>query len=426
MLKEVKSAGAATPITNFPRALHQLRPDLSLEIITSLIIDEAAYYSDHKDVLRSGITAADHYYRHGEKERRKFTFPRLGFSRTQTPHVVVRGKTVYYTTVPADNASWLYRCVFPTENRGGNNVLLSGSTPLSQVLLSIFSAKSFVLLRPVYSLETIYLMQVCRRIGVHVQIDYDDLLLPEFARQRGVCRSGLRKHVDDFKDSIKQSTLTSQADSLTCSTEAIAVELRKINPNVKVVKNKLPQSMFLNLPDVMARNLSRDLDQRKLKVLYLSGSNTHKRDFSTIMGPLVKLAQEMPNEFSVTFMGSLADYSALFKALGVKSHTHPYVTFDKMLKIIGDHDLVLVPLEFSVFNHCKSNIKYIESATQGVPVIASSVAEFSSAIENGVNGWLCDDEHQWYDTLKNIIANPRMTATCGANALARASKEYSV
>ena len=427
MLKEVPRAKAAASSVSFPQMLHRLRPDLSVETISSLVIDEAAYYTDHKDVLKSRIPAAVHYYQYGEKERRKFTYPRLGFARKMSPHVVVKGKSVYYTTVPDDNASWLYRCVFPFgKNDTKDNIFFSGNNLLSHIIMGIFTAKKFVLLRPIYTPTTIYLIQLCRRIGVHVQFDYDDLLLPEYARQRGVCRSGLRSHADDFRDSLKQSSLSLHADSFTCSTEAIAAELRKINPNVEVVKNKLPERMFQSREDVLTRNLSKGPEHDGLKILYLSGSNTHKRDFSTIIGPLLRLAQEMPGRFSVTFMGSLSDYSSVFQMIGVKSQIKPFVTFDKMLEIISDHDLVLVPLEFSVFNHCKSNIKYIESASQGVPVVASSVSEFASSIKNGVNGWLCDDEHQWYETLKNIIANPRLTHSCGFNALSHASKEYSI
>jgi glycosyltransferase involved in cell wall biosynthesis len=125
-------------------------------------------------------------------------------------------------------------------------------------------------------------------------------------------------------------------------------------------------------------------------------------------------------------MGSLSDYPGLFRTLGVQSDVKPSVDFSEMLKIIREHDVVLVPLEFSVFNHCKSNIKYVESACQGVPVIASSVAEFASSIKNGVNGWLCDDEHQWYDTLKKVVLKPRLTVDCGVRAFAHAKAEYSV
>ena len=428
MLKEVPKPEAPAAKLSLQETLHKIRPDIDLETIIGLIIDEASYYRDNKDVQRAGARAVNHYYKFGEKEKRKFTLPRLGFTRTLTPSVVTRGRTLYYTTATSDNASWLYRCVFPFKTDGvqSNDIFMSGTNLLSTILIAVFSSKKIVMMRPIYTPTTVYLIQLCRRIGVHVQFDYDDLLLPEFARQRGACRSGLRGHKEDFSESLKQSSLASHAESFTCSTEAIAAELRKINPNVEVRKNKLPVSMFEDQIEMLARVKSKTPEHRKLRILYLSGSNTHKRDFSTIMGPLVRIAQEYPDRFSLTFMGSLSDYSGLFRTLGVRSDVKPSVDFSEMLKIIREHDVVLVPLEFSVFNHCKSNIKYVESACQGVPVIASSVAEFASSIKNGVNGWLCDDEHQWYDTLKKVVLKPRLTVDCGVRAFAHAKAEYSV
>lgn len=429
MLKTVPVPGQEqkSPQVNLPQFLHELRRDLSVEEISALIIDEPAYYWDHKDVLKAKMPAAVHYFRYGEKEKggRTYHYPRLGYSKTLSPRVVVRGLDVYYTTAEDDNASWLYRCVYPFKSNK-ESIFISGTSSLSNLLISVFAAKRLILLRPTYSPRTTYLIQLCRRIGVHVQFDYDDLLLPEFARQRGACRSGLRTHTNDFKESLMHSSIVAYADSLTCSTESIATELRKLHDDVQVRKNKLPSSMFVDHIDLLSRFAEGSIDRNKLKILYLSGSNTHKRDFSGITGSLLRLAQEIPEKFSITFMGTLSDYSGIFKSIGVESGVKPLLVFSEMLKVISEHDLVLVPLEFSVFNHCKSNIKYIESASQGVPVIASSVAEFASAIEDGVNGWLCDTDDDWYEKLKLIAMSPKLTQKCGEAAYLRAKSEFSI
>jgi glycosyltransferase involved in cell wall biosynthesis len=428
MQKETLRAVPASSAIGLLDMLHEIRPDLPKPVIAGLIIDESAYYRDNKDVQRAGVPAARHYFQYGEKEKRKYSHPKISFSKTLSSDPVKQGKVVYYTSATDDNPSWLYRCVFPFKKSefSTDHIFFSGTNLLSRLILGVFTAKKVVFMRPIYTTTTIYLVQLCRRIGVEVEFDYDDLLLPEYARQRGACRSGLRPHKDDFSESLKQSSLTMQADSFTCSTKPIAFELKKINSNVSVRLNKLPKSMFMDEKDILQRAKERTAAGGKLKILYLSGSNTHKRDFSTIVGPLTKIAQEFPDRFSVTFMGSLSDYSSVFNMIGVESFMKPTVPFQQMLEIIGQHDLVLVPLEFSVFNHCKSNIKYIESASQGVPVIASSVTEFSASIKHGVNGWLCDDEHQWYETLKDLATNPAEAFSCGISAFRHAKKEFSV
>lgn len=425
MLKEVPTP-QQLPQENFPAFLHKIRPDLSIEEISSLLIDESAYYSDNKDVLKAGAKAAVHYFKFGIKEKgRTYRYPRLGFSKSLSSRKVVGGMDIYYTTAPDDNASWLYRCVYPFKSSKGS-AFLSGSATFISILVGVFSAKRLIMLRPSYNARTIYLIQLCKRLGVHVQFDYDDLLLPEFARQRGACRSGLRSHKEDFNESQKQSSIVAYADSITCSTENLAIELRKLCDNVTVIPNRLPRSMFKDVLDVLSKNSGIEQLNKKFKILYLSGSNTHKRDFSSISGPLLRIAQDYPDRFSITFMGSLSDYSGVFQNLGVESSVIPPRTFNDMLDVISDHDVVLVPLEFSVFNHCKSNIKYIESASQGVPVIASSVSEFSSAISHGENGWLCDTDNDWYKILEALIKNPSMAISCGQKAHSQAMSVYSV
>lgn len=429
MTKPSQTTKPTTPFTlSLLEVLHSLRPDLGEDLISRLVIDEAAYYRDHKDVHLAGVPAARHYFKHGEKEKRRYHHPRLAFSKSNCSQPVQQGTTVFYTDAPSNNASWLYRCVFPfkRDDNFDQVIFFSGANLLSDVLKAVFSAKKIVFMRPSYSARNIYLMQLCRTIGVSVEFDYDDLLLPEYARERGACRSGLRQPQEDFSESLKQSALTVYADTMTCSTASIAKELIKINPSITVRPNKLPINFFKTPQQVIARAKSYKFTDNKVKILYLSGSNTHKRDFSTITGPLTKLAQEHSDKFTISFMGSLSDYSNVFSMLGVKSQMISTASFEKMLEIISAHDLVLVPLEKTAFNDCKSNIKYIECASQAVPVIASDVAEFSSVISEGSNGWLCTDELDWFNKLVDIVTDPDKIISCGINAYKQAKQGLSV
>ncbi|NIE73916.1 glycosyltransferase family 4 protein [Pantoea sp. Ap-967] len=429
MTKLTNSATPTTPYTfSLLETLHSLRPDLDKNLISRLVIDETAYYRDHKDVHKAGVPAARHYFQYGEKEKRRYHYPRLPFSKNSCSAPITQGTTVFYTDAPEDNASWLYRCIFPhkKDDNFDQVIFFAGNNLLSDILKAVFSAKKMIFMRPAYSPKIIYLVQLCRTIGISVEFDYDDLLLPEYARERGACRSGLRTPQEDFGESLKQSALTVYADSFTCSTEAIALELRKINPSVTVRQNKLPIKYFKTTQQVVARAKTHKFLDNKVKILYLSGSNTHKRDFSTITGPLTKLAQQHPEKFSISFMGSLSDYSNVFSTLGVKSQMISTASFEKMLEIIFNHDLVLVPLENSVFNNCKSNIKYLECASQSVPVIASNVSEFNSVITDGDNGWLCNNELEWYEKLVKITSNPDLIISCGINAYKQAKQGLSV
>jgi glycosyltransferase involved in cell wall biosynthesis len=56
--------------------------------------------------------------------------------------------------------------------------------------------------------------------------------------------------------------------------------------------------------------------------------------------------------------------------------------------------------EINPFSHAKSNIKFLEAAAVGTPVISSPVHEMKYSIENGINGWIAEDNGQWIQCLK--------------------------
>ena len=147
----------------------------------------------------------------------------------------------------------------------------------------------------------------------------------------------------------------------------------------------------------------------------------------TINSLLLKLAQNHADKFNLTFLGNFQANIEIFRQMGVECNAIPRVTFSKMLDVIEKADVALVPLENSIFNNCKSNIKYIECASRGVPVIASKVSEFESAITHGENGWLCNTQQEWYQTLENILTLPKeQIEQIGKNSLEHAKRNYAL
>lgn len=84
------------------------------------------------------------------------------------------------------------------------------------------------------------------------------------------------------------------------------------------------------------------------------------------------------------------------------------------------------PLEDTIFNNAKSNIKFIECGSQGVPVIASPRDEFVEAVTHGVNGWLCESQAEWYSTLEKLIKDPAVIARASLKAREAVLKHHVV
>ncbi|MGK3114161.1 glycosyltransferase [Candidatus Pantoea formicae] len=403
----------------FIKKLMLERPDLDERLIKNLLLNENEYLSYYPDIKYSGLSGVYHYYTYGHKEGREFFEPNLRALSEITPNH--HGNSVIFFDTIKTNASFLYRGYFP-ELRNNKSVILHQHSTIQEILLAIFSAKEMVFIRPSNaSSKTRFFMNLCRMLKIKIIIDVDDLLLPDFAEFKGAIRSGVSDFAKIHDDLTRDSSMLLAADEMVCSTKTIANLHSDLIANIRISKNKLPREYFTERNDVENKKIG-----KKVKILYLSGSKTHLRDYSTISGPLMKTAQNFPDSFSLSFLGMVSDQTAIFSQFGVECNFLPMVTFDEMLQEIRKHDLVLVPLEKTVFNDAKSNIKFIEAASQGVAIIASSVVEYAECLTSNTNGWICDTDEEWYNTLSNLINNPQAIIEASLKAYDSALEGYSI
>lgn len=382
-------------------SLAVIRPDLSVDYIRSILLDGDSYLARHPDVVEAGMDPVNHYFTFGFKENRELFLPRS----VVKPAVfnVSKGLTLYFSSANLNDGSFKYRCLYQAMG-GGENIVYNVSTPIDILVKGIFSSSRLIFSRPEDTKMSRYVICLAKNLGINVTLDYDDLLLAEFSKELGHVRSKGSKYDSARRNTFKKNAYLPFADEFICSTPLIADKLSTLNRPIHVRKNRLPIQYLGDFPKIKSRVDSQS--GRRLRVLYLSGTATHKKDFSLINGVLLKLAQNFPDKFELTFLGNtgvnISPFSMYMKYIKVI----PRVSFEGMLDVIAEHDLAVVPLEKTVFNMAKSNIKFIECGSQGVPVVASNVREFSSVIRHDENGWLCESESDWYFTLKSIIDNP--------------------
>jgi glycosyltransferase involved in cell wall biosynthesis len=284
-------------------------------------------------------------------------------------------------------------------------LVYSGKTEILKLVRAVFNCKELIFSRPEKTELAFYLIELAKNIGVKVTLDYDDLLLPEHAEYLGHVRSSDGLTIEEARKSlINKSSFLLYADAFHCSSPVIANALANLEKPVKIVKNRIMRTMVA--ADAVCLSRLQNIDDRKLKILYLSGTATHKKDFSIIQGAIVKLAQEFPDKFEITFLGNTGSNVHPIALYNDSVNVIPRLTLNEMYKVIAQHDLALAPLEKTIFNTAKSNIKFIECGSQGVPIIASPLDEFKEAIVNNENGWLCETQTEWYERLRSLIMNP--------------------
>ena len=420
--KNEKKVTNRSKFENFLNNLSILRPDLSINFIKEILLNQHLYLDLNKDVKESKTCPIYHYYTFGYKEGRTFCSPNFRSIKKQS--LQTGTKKVVFGDIPKNNASFLYRGYF-AEIRNQDKNIIHNETELMKAITLIFSANEIIFIRPdTNSFKTKYFINLAKILNIKISMNFDDLLLPEYVLSKGAVRSQVIDILPLKNFLIQNSAIYLNADKLILSTKELAERLSDFSDNIIVQNNRLPIEYFLTEDEIYKKNNKKE--NNKIHLLYLSGSKTHLKDYSIISGCLIKLAMEYPENFCIKFMGTLIDQTSIFSNLGVETKFIPFVSFEEMINEMGRNDLVLVPLEKTIFNNAKSNIKFIEAASQGVPVIASSVDEYNAAIVSGVNGWLCKDEFEWYDTLKSIILNEKNIQAVGLAAYNTAVRSYSI
>lgn len=189
------------------------------------------------------------------------------------------------------------------------------------------------------------------------------------------------------------------ADLVTASTEPLGERMRKLNPNVVVLKNRIPESL-----------LAIERPRRDKLTVGWAGSNTHLEDLKVCAWGLRKTMQHHPN-VEAHFIG--ADYRKLIRQ---PMRFTPWAQKTAEYYKLIDFDIGLAPLKPTVFAEAKSAIKAMEYGALGIPVIASDVAPYRDYVVDGVTGWIARRDHEWALRLRDLINDEAMRLEMGAKA----------
>nr|WP_247887250.1 glycosyltransferase [Azospirillum sp. SYSU D00513] len=120
------------------------------------------------------------------------------------------------------------------------------------------------------------------------------------------------------------------------------------------------------------------------------------------MEPLNRLLAEHRGWIDVQVVHDRAFFDAL--ATDDKSFT-PTCGYDGYIEILRRCDIGLLPLNDTLFNRCKSDLKFIECAAHGVVALASPTV-YSGSVEDGVTGVLFRTPQEFHDRLNQLVVDP--------------------
>jgi SAM-dependent methyltransferase len=174
--------------------------------------------------------------------------------------------------------------------------------------------------------------------------------------------------LDDEPEAIGVDPMALKAvHAVQVSTEPLAEIVRQWNPNVMVFPNQIAE-----LPPWG------DMDSdSNIHIFY--GAQNRQDDWKPIMPALNRVLDEYGNRISVIVVHDREFYDALSDK--TDKHFFPFCDYARYRGLLRECNIALLPLEPGQFNECKSDLKFLECAAEGVAVLASPTVYGKTVIE---------------------------------------------
>lgn len=214
-----------------------------------------------------------------------------------------------------------------------------------------------------------------KKYGARIVYDTDDL--------QDKIHKGVEKHkrYDEVKDSFE--VLLKNTDLITVTTKKLKKELQKrTDKPIVVLPNCINPELFPQ------RNSGND----KVKIAYAGGS-AHILDGEIVMPALYNLRQKGLINFE-TF-GFALEYKDW------KTKNKKFVPVKEYYQGLADlnADIGICPLRDTLFNSCKSPLKFLEYAMVGTMTLASNRLPYKGELKPE---WLVEDD-KWEETLETYV-----------------------
>lgn len=328
---------------------------------------------------------------------------------------------------------YLVRCLLPLMENGwdGDRTSLRESNPLTptQKAQAANQADVIVFHRPEQK-QKLELMKTLKKAGKKVVYDNDDTL----KHDGGFMFNELfdQKRIENGMKTLNETNdeALAIADLVTCSTEFLAEEYRKINPNVIVLPNCVDPFLF-------DEPLKNEGDKVRIGI---SGSVAITNDVK-VLEPIVRHYENDPRVQLVLFALPPDGEDKYIRELYAKEYEfwdsinverHPFAPVKDYYEALNELrlDMMIIPREDNYFNRCKSNLKFLEASMLEIPVIAQAFSDGLSPYEANLNdtGFMCmaTDTQSWIEAIELLINDQEGRRKLGERAKKYVQENYSI
>lgn len=278
------------------------------------------------------------------------------------------------------------------------------------------------------------LARLLRQQGKKIVFDNDDTYKDDggFKFNKYLDKERLEKNLGTINETIDK--FIREADLVTTSTQFLADEYKKLNPNVIVLPNCVDPFYF----DEHKVNQSDDVR------FAINGSVGVTSDFEHAYNIINRTYNE-PNvhwlfwslpinrEDKIVHELYYEEYKKLDEMIeGKKITWYPFVNmeiyFDQMNEM--EIDVMVIPRADNYFNRCKSNLKFLETAMFEIPCIAQGFPDGQSPYqqdpEDAEYMIIANSEDEFVDHVKQLSKDRAKIRELGKKARKYVEEKYSI
>lgn len=418
----------------------------------NVLFDTAWYLTTFPDVEAEGCNPLLHYIRHGAVEMRDTSerFRPSIFQDPATPRGAhhLAAATAYLSKIDNGTKSAPHRAVYSSPPR----ILIIAELTIPQcrkyrvdqkaeLLQSIgydstilnwhdaaaceaaIDTHAIVIFYRVPAVESV-LRCIRKAKALHVPTfwEVDDLIFDPNTYLMNASLGVLSPHI---QQSVLSGVPLYRAAMLACdaaiaSTHVLAQAMRDAGvPITHVVPNALDKD---TIEAARKASIAARRSDRTIRIVYGSGTNTHDADFLEAAPGILATLIKYPH-VRLRLVGDIG-LPDTFKAFAKRIERYPTASYSKYLSLLAECDISIAPLEPTLFNDAKSNIKYIEAAMVGLPSVCSPRAEFSRIIRHGENGYLADSDDDWAEAFSCLVDDKEKRRTLADSALSTVLDAY--
>lgn len=275
-------------------------------------------------------------------------------------------------------------------------------------------ADALVVYRVPATTQVLDLIGVARRRGVPVFFDVDDLVFdPELAAEIPAMSILPSQEAELWLEGVRRYRTTMEAcDVYIGSTEALCRHAESV---VGIPAERFANGVGVRLARLSDAALSRAPAPGRLRVGYMSGTDTHDEDWRHVEPAVVRLLESRP-ETELWLVG-LVRRSAALDRFGSRVRRLPLQPWTDLPSLLREVDVNLAPLQPErLFNDAKSAVKWLEAALCRTPTVASPSQPFQEVIRDGANGLLAASEQDWMSALLRLVDDGGLRERLGRRA----------